>query len=58
MRTGQHYVKVNVEKKNRSPIPVVIHRVVIYVCYGLRKIMALQVIFAFPRDSTFGKPVL
>ena len=41
-QTGHHCVKVNVENKNQSPMPVVIDQVVIYVCYGLRKIMALQ----------------
>ena len=41
-QTGHHWVKVNVENKNQSPMPVVIDQVVIYVCYGLRKIMALQ----------------
>ena len=40
--TGYHYVKVNVENKKKSPMPVVIDQVVIFVCYGLRKIMALQ----------------
>ena len=29
-RTGYHYVKVNVEKKNKSPMPVVLNRVVIF----------------------------
>ena len=31
-----------VENNNKSPMPFVINQVVIYVCYGLRKIMALQ----------------
>ena len=31
-RTGYHHVKVNVEDKNKSPMPVVIDWVVIYMC--------------------------
>ena len=35
-------VTIIVENKNLSPMPFVIDQVVIHVCYGLRKIMALQ----------------